>query len=214
MRTYILADNQDITREGVIALLKESGLSERIVEVKTLEELQHKLDIYPNAIVVLDYTLFNFSSRQQMHIVKEKAKNSSWILFSDELGEHFLRQALLADPSLNVVMKHDKKAEILAALRCAAYNLVYVCESVGQILQGNILTVSAPDKLTVSEKAILQEMALGKTTKEIALEKNLSFHTINSHRKNIFRKLEVNNVQEAVRYAFRAGIIDLSEYYI
>ncbi|MDR2859793.1 MAG: response regulator transcription factor [Mediterranea sp.] len=214
MRTYILADNQDITREGVIALLKESGLSERIVEVKTLEELQHKLDIYPNAIVVLDYTLFNFSSRQQMHIVKEKAKKSSWILFSDELGEHFLRQALLADPSLNVVMKHDKKAEILAALRCAAYNLVYVCESVGQILQGNILTVSAPDKLTVSEKAILQEMALGKTTKEIALEKNLSFHTINSHRKNIFRKLEVNNVQEAVRYAFRAGIIDLSEYYI
>ncbi|KAA6341421.1 Transcriptional regulatory protein UhpA [termite gut metagenome] len=214
MRTYILADNQDITREGVIALLKESGLSERIVEVKTLEELQHKLETYPNAIVVLDYTLFNFSSRQQMHIVKEKAKKSSWILFSDELGEHFLRQALLADPSLNVVMKHDKKAEILAALRCAAYNLVYVCESVGQILQGNILAVSAPDKLTVSEKAILQEMALGKTTKEIALEKNLSFHTINSHRKNIFRKLEVNNVQEAVRYAFRAGIIDLSEYYI
>ncbi|MCD8101982.1 MAG: LuxR C-terminal-related transcriptional regulator [Alistipes sp.] len=42
----------------------------------------------------------------------------------------------------------------------------------------------------------------------------LSFHTINSHRKNIFRKLGVNNVQEAIRYALRAGIIDMADYNI
>ena len=52
------------------------------------------------------------------------------------------------------------------------------------------------------------------TRKEIAAEKNLSFHTINSHRKNIFRKLGVNNVHEATKYAMRAGIVDLAEYYI
>ena len=40
------------------------------------------------------------------------------------------------------------------------------------------------------------------------------FHTINSHRKNIFRKLGVNNVHEATKYAMRAGIVDLAEYYI
>ena len=61
---------------------------------------------------------------------------------------------------------------------------------------------------------ILKEIALDKTTKEIAAEKNLSFHTINSHRKNIFRKLGVNNVHEATKYAMRAGIVDLAEYYI
>jgi DNA-binding CsgD family transcriptional regulator len=55
---------------------------------------------------------------------------------------------------------------------------------------------------------------MGKTTKEIAYEQNLSFHTINTHRKNIFRKLEINNVHEAIKYALRAGIIDLSEYCI
>jgi DNA-binding NarL/FixJ family response regulator len=214
MRTYILADNQDITREGIVVLLKESGLSKKIVEVKTYGELQKKLTIYPDAVVVMDYTLFNFSSYQQMLIVKEKVKNSSWVLFSDELGKQFIRQVLLADPSISIVMKHDAKAEILTALRCAAYNLVYVCDYADHILQSDVLSASVPDKLTASEKVILQEMALGKTTKEIAWEKNLSFHTINSHRKNIFRKLEVNNVQEAVRSAFRAGIIDLSDYYI
>ena len=65
--------------------------------------------------------------------------------------------------------------------------------------------------LTQTEKNILKEIALGKTTKEIAAEKNLSFHTINSHRKNIFRKLGVNNVHEATKYAMRAGIVDLAE---
>ena len=68
--------------------------------------------------------------------------------------------------------------------------------------------------LNRTEKNILKEIALGKTTKEIAAEKNLSFHTINSHRKNIFRKLGVNNVHEATKYAMRAGIVDLAEYYI
>ena len=49
---------------------------------------------------------------------------------------------------------------------------------------------------------------------EIAKEKNLSKHTINKHRKNIFRNLGVNNVHEATKYAMRAGIVDLAEYYI
>ena len=68
--------------------------------------------------------------------------------------------------------------------------------------------------LTETEKVILKEIALGKTTKEIAAEKFLSFHTINTHRKNIFRKINVNNVHEATKYAMRAGIIDLAEYCI
>ncbi len=70
------------------------------------------------------------------------------------------------------------------------------------------------DLLTPAERKCTEKIALGKTTKEIAAEKNLSFHTVNSHRKNIFRKLGVNNVHEATKYAMKAGIVDLVEYYI
>mgnify|MGYP002622552302 CR=1 FL=1 len=73
---------------------------------------------------------------------------------------------------------------------------------------------SGKEQLTKTELQILKEIALGKTTKEIALEKFVSFHTVNTHRKNIFRKLGVNNVHDAVKYALRAGIVDLMEYYI
>ena len=68
--------------------------------------------------------------------------------------------------------------------------------------------------MTDTEKEILKEIAIGRTTKEIAANRNLSFHTIITHRKNIFRKLEVNNVHEATKYAMRAGLIDMAEYYI
>jgi DNA-binding CsgD family transcriptional regulator len=69
-------------------------------------------------------------------------------------------------------------------------------------------------RLMIEYDSILKEIALGKTTKEIAAERNLSFHTVNSHRKNIFRKLNVNNAHEATKYAMKAGIVDLVEYYI
>jgi len=55
---------------------------------------------------------------------------------------------------------------------------------------------------------------LGYTTKEIAAKKFISFHTVNTHRKNIFRKLGINNLHEATKYAMRAGIIDMAEYCI
>ena len=68
--------------------------------------------------------------------------------------------------------------------------------------------------LTKTETEILKDIALGLTTKDIAEKRFSSFHTINTHRKNIFRKLSVNNVHEATRYALRAGIVDEAEYYI
>jgi DNA-binding NarL/FixJ family response regulator len=215
MKTCILADNQFITSEGMSVLLKRTGV-EDIIRVGKMSELQEKLGIYPDAVVVLDYTLFDFASMQQMLNVKAAAKESLWILFSGELGEHFLRYVLLSDPAISVVMKTDSRQEIMAALENASYGVPYICESADQILcnETPANTDDDPVHLTASEKIILHEIALGKTTKEIAYEKNLSFHTVNSHRKNIFRKLDINNVHEAVKYAIRAGILDVAEYYI
>ena len=68
--------------------------------------------------------------------------------------------------------------------------------------------------LTTTEQLILKDIAFGKTTKEIAADRHVSIHTIVSHRKNIFRKIAVNNVHEATKYAVKAGLIDLADYFI
>lgn len=75
-------------------------------------------------------------------------------------------------------------------------------------------TTEEENRLTPTETEILRDIALGLTTREIAEKRYSSFHTVNTHRKNIFRKIGVNNVHEATRYALRAGLVDSAEYYI
>ncbi|MDR1582362.1 MAG: response regulator transcription factor [Prevotellaceae bacterium] len=212
MREFILADNQDITREGAIALLKRLAITDSIIRVSNRKDLMEQLKIYPKAAVILDYTLFDFSDFQMMN-AKQKYYDSIWLLFSDELSKHFIRQVLMSGNLFGVVMKNDSIDDIITALKYTANGEVYLCDLAAQVIREDVPDQMC-DKLTISERIVLREIALGKTTKEIAYGQNHSFHTINTHRKNIFRKLEVNNVHDAIKYALRAGIIDSTEYYI
>jgi DNA-binding NarL/FixJ family response regulator len=69
-------------------------------------------------------------------------------------------------------------------------------------------------QLTHTETEIVKMIAEGLTTKLIATTKNISFHTVMTHRKNIFKKLGVSSSSELIMYAIRSGWIDNIEYYI
>jgi DNA-binding NarL/FixJ family response regulator len=213
MRTFIIADNQYITREGVVALLQRVASGHPIVEASSRSELKEQLNLCPDAVVVLDYTLSDLSDVQLMNM-KQRYGQSLWLLFSEELSKRLLRQVLQSDQLFSVVMKTDSREEIVAALRNATYGKTYWCETAANVLREGVPAGISELPLTPSERLVLHEIALGKTTKEIAYEQNLSFHTVHTHRRNIFRKLEVNNVHEATKYALRAGLIDWAEYTI
>lgn len=215
MRDYIIADNQDITKAGIQYLLSKLKDIAFITEADSKAELIKGLKERPEAVVIIDYTLFDFSSADELLVLKERFPKADWLLFSDELSEEFLRRVLLSNQSFGAVMKDSSKEEILTALQYASHHNRFICNHAGNLLLGNRRTTTIHDiTLTGTEKEILKEIALGKTTKEIASVRNLSFHTVNTHRKNIFRKLEVNNVHEATKYAMRAGVVDMAEYYI
>jgi len=214
MRPYIIADNQHITREGIVSVLTKNEPDVSIFPATGKAELLQGLMELSEPVVVLDYALMDFQSAHQLLNMMAGSPEASWLLFFDELSEQFLRQVLISAPELSAVSKHDPLCSISAALKAVQNRERYVCELAGDILNKGIPPVKVPDVLTAAEKSVLREIALGKTTKEIAVEKFLSFHTINTHRRNIFRKLDVNNAQEAVRYAIKAGIIDFAEYYI
>jgi len=104
--------------------------------------------------------------------------------------------------------------EIKTAISSALDGQVFICAQVKELLSMSDRGKGVPEVLTLTEKEILREMFFGKTAKEIATARNISLHTVITHRKNIYRKLEVNNAQEASRYALRAGIVNTSDYYI
>lgn len=213
MATLILADKQDITRMGLQAVA--TNMYSTIHEADSLHKLSELLLTNSQAAVVIDYTLLDCQS-EQLLILKERFSQSVFILFSDTLNEVFLRRMMFSSTTFSVVMKDASLSEIILCLKKAAEGERYVSQRIRTLLNSTP-TVTPPHEispLTPTEKEILKSMSLGRSTKEIANERFLSIHTVMTHRKNIFRKLQVNNAHEAVRYALRAGIVDSVEYYI
>lgn len=217
MKNLIIADNQDITSMGwkyVIAQLPDQLTVNEVSQKKELIDLLVKDG---NVLVILDYTLFDFESENELVILQSRFPETFWLLFSDELSDDFLRSVLFNTYSFGVVMKDSSAEEIRNGLKEMLKGNRYICNHVSNILLDSTRkseSKSPRSVLTITEQEILKEMAMGKTTKEIALLRFVSVHTIMTHRKNIFRKIEVNNIHEATKYAIRAGIVDMADYYI
>jgi DNA-binding NarL/FixJ family response regulator len=166
--------------------------------------------------VVLDYTLLDFDNQESLCLLADAYKDtSSWLLLSDDLTADFIRYVLYQTTNIGIAFK-DASLDILhEAMRYVLRGERYVSQHATDILIQKAVERDNPkDDLTQTEREVLKSIALGKTTKEIAAERFSSIHTINSHRKNIFRKLGVNCAHDAMKYAFRAGLVDESEFYI
>lgn len=214
MSYYILADNQDVTRYAVETLLRQEEEEHSILYAADRATLVDLLQAHEQAVVVLDYTLFDFLDEGQLMIISERFSSTRWMLFSDELSEPFLRRVICTSGVFSVVFKDSSLLTICEALRMAAQGKHYVCQRAMETVLAHPSDTDESHLLTSTERAIAVAIALGKTTKEIAAERVSSVHTINTHRKNIFRKLKVNTAHEVIKYALRAGWVDSAEFQI
>ena len=204
----ILADPQGITRMGLMYLLQEMGQDDpRYVEDKA--GLIERLKESPAEIVVLDYNLFDFNDANEMFILSQRFPETLWLLFSEELSAEFMKMVMLNGQQFSIIMKDSPLSEIREALRFVMHGKRFICQHAMELLIEEQSTDSHPEtvNLTKTEQEVLKDIALGMTTKEIAAKRFSSFHTVNTHRKNIFRKLGVNNVHEATKYSLDKNII-------
>jgi DNA-binding NarL/FixJ family response regulator len=213
MRNYILADNQELTRFALESLLNaEDSAVYRAFDKARLVEL---LKEHESAVVLLDYTLFDFTDEDQLLIIAERFNLSQWILISDDLTPQFIRRVVYSSHQFSVVYKDGPLSEVREALSAVNRHTRYLSQrALETIITQQQQEDDTPNVLTTTEMEIVKGIALGKTTKEIAAERFSSIHTVTTHRKNIFRKLGINTAHEAVKYALRAGLIDPSEFYI
>ena len=213
MSKYILADNQELTRyalEGIVSQVPESSVF-RATDKAGLVELLKK---HENAVVLLDYTLFDFADEDQLLIIAERFALSEWILISDELTPQFLRRVVYASHQFSIVFKDGPLGEVREALQVVSLHQRFISQRALEVIINQQQEDDHPSILTETETEIVRAIAQGKTTKEIANERFSSVHTITTHRKNIFRKLGINTAHEVIKYALRAGLVDSSEFYI
>ena len=208
MRNYIIADNQDLTRFALESLLQK-GEENAVYKAYDKAGLVALLKEHESAVVLLDYTLFDFADEEQLLIVAERFSLSDWILISDELTPPFIRRVVYSSHQFSVVFKDSPLQEIKEALKTVEHHNRYLSQ---RALESIITQQQEEEKvnniLTQTETEIVKAIAQGKTTKEIAAERFASIHTITTHRKNIFRKLGVNTAHDVIKYALRAGIVN------
>lgn len=210
--TFILADNQDVTRSGLLHYVTTLFSGSVTIPVADKSQLMSVLDECGSGIVVLDYTLFDFQGIDDFLNLLNRFSEATWLLFSAELSEGFIRR-LSFEHRISMVLKECSGDEITSALRCAVVGERFLCHQVTNLLVSTPESFAKP-LLTASETEVLRLIAQGKSVKEIAAERNSSIHTITTHKKNIFRKLQINSVYEATKYALRAGLLEMVEYYI
>ncbi len=214
----LLADPQDITRAGLLWLSAQMGdtIEGECITVTDKPSLVQNLKQNPESLVVLDYTLFDINDVDELSIICQCYPESQWLIFSDDLSIDFIKQAAAISHRISILFKDSPMSEIRQCLTTILSGNRYVCQRVMELLLAPRTAEQSPGTadLTPTEREILHDIALGMTTREIAEKRYSSFHTVNTHRKNIFRKINVNNVHEATRYALRAGLIDSAEYYI
>ena len=212
----IIADPQPLTALAVETLARKVMPDVTVVYAKDHYSLSQLLKGGTGGAVVLDYTLFDFASQESLCILADSYKDTTaWLLLSDELTPDFLRYVLYQTTNVGVAYK-DAALDILSeALRYVLHGERYISQHATDILLQNAVERDNPkDALTQTEREVLRLITLGRTSKEIASERFSSIHTINSHRKNIFRKLGVNNAHDAMKYALRAGIASEADFYI
>lgn len=177
-------------------------------------ELMLALKDNDDTVVVLDYTSFDINDADELLILQQRFSHTRWLLFSEDLSADFVRVLIASSMQFSILLKESPMSEIKEAMKFCIHGNRYICQRMTEVLLAPSHDVEEKINLTKTETEILKDIALGMTTKEIAEKRFSSFHTVNTHRKNIFRKLNVNNVHEATKYALRAGLVDTAEYYI
>ena len=217
MTKILLADSQLLTREGIISVLKKAGNYDIMGYIESNNELFYFLDNNTPSIVIIDPNRVNdFTISHLAKLTGIFPASRTLVLTENPVNEDTIK--ILETGITHFIPKYCTKDELLNALTAIENNENYLCKEVVEaLLEGNLKiskNKNTNSHLTKKEFEIIHFLAQGLSTKEIAVKDFLSVHTINTHRKNILKKLGLNNTSELITYAYKTGIVDTTEYYI
>ena len=212
--TVVLTDDHMIIRDGLRALLGRQPDMEVVAEADNgRTALKHVKELSPD-VVIMDIgmrELNGIDATRQIVKISPGIKVLALSMYSDK---RFVKEMLKAGAS-GYMLKDSAFKELIDAIRVIVDNKIYISPSVAGVVMDDYLD-NSPEKdgsiralLTSRELEVLQLMAEGKSTKQIALSLDLSTKTIESHRNKVMQKIDVSNIADLTKYAIREGIISL-----
>ena len=211
-----IADSQFLVVDSLIRLIESEDRYSICGIVDNKKSLLELLNSESTDLLITDYNLIDYEIPEDFQFIMEDFKNLSILIITNQITTPELEK-LMKSGIRNISLKTDDKKDLLSSIEMALRHKKHFSEQVLEMIIGinqNKGTPSEALNLTYSEIEIIKLITEGYTTKEIALKRHISTHTVMTHRKNIFRKLEINNVSELIRFAIRKSLIDFSDYII
>ena len=212
--TVVLTDDHMIIRDGLRALLQRQPDMEVVAEADNgRTALKHVKELLPD-VVIMDIgmrELNGIDATRQIVKISPGVKVLALSMYSDK---RFIKGMLKAGAS-GYMLKDSAFKELIDAIRVIVDDKIYISPSVAGVVMDDYLDNSPEGEgslralLTSRELEVLQLMAEGKSTKQIALSLDLSTKTIESHRNKVMQKIDVSNIADLTKYAIREGIISL-----
>ena len=210
----IIADDHFLIREGLKALLeKQAGLNICATAINGWEAVKSAQKYKPE-IIIMDISMPDLNGIEATKKIKKESPQTKILALSIHANKQYVDRMLTAGASA-FLLKDCAFEDLQEAIRAVMSNKVYLSPDIMGIIVHNYKTHISNtnndtlNSITEREREIIQLIVEGNKTKEIAKKLCLSVKTIETHRSNIMRKLNIDNLPELTKFAIREGITEI-----
>ena len=210
----ILADDHAIVREGLRSILENELRMNVVAQAENgWDAVELALKLRPD-VMIMDISMPDLNGIEATRRIVAEASTVRIIALSMHADKRYVAEMLKAGAS-GYLLKHSALDELERAIRTVLSGKTYVSPSIaGVMVKDYVDHLKAASQgmlvqLTVKEREVLQLLAEGKSTKEIAGKLNVSVPTIETHRQHIMEKLDIHTVAELTKFAIREGLTSL-----
>jgi DNA-binding NarL/FixJ family response regulator len=207
----LIVDDHPVTRDGLRTAFNLADEIEVVGEAASGEEAIHVVADTKPDIVFMDVRMPGMNGIQATRQIRENNPDTKIILFTIDESRASVAEAIQAGVS-GYLLKDASVGELINAARQAMAGKAVIHPSLTQAFIEEVQLVDRPSSpeapLSPREVEILQKIAYGATTKEVADQLGISFHTVKTHLERIFEKLGANDRAQAVAIAIRQGLVE------
>jgi DNA-binding NarL/FixJ family response regulator len=203
----LLADDHAVVRQGLKALLEREGFT-IVADVGDGQAAVRAVRERCPDVAVLDFSMPLLNGRDAAREILQACPRTRTILLTMHTDDRYVLEALRVGIK-GYVVKTQAAEDLVRAIQEVQRGLTYLSPGISRAVVEAYLQKSElpPDPLTSREREVLQLVAEGKSTKEVARLLGISFKTAESHRTRIMKKTDIHETAGLVRYAVRQGLI-------
>jgi DNA-binding NarL/FixJ family response regulator len=209
----LLADDHTVMRKGLRLLLDSQPGFQVVAEAATGREAVSLAEQHAPDVIVMDIAMPLLNGIEAARQIAAKLPQAAIVFLSMHSDESYVLRALKAGARA-YLLKDSAESDLIEAVRAVTEGKAYFSPAISKMLVEDYMRQMREQKvedsyelLTTREREIVQLLAEGKNNKDVANILNLSLYTVETHRSNIFQKLNLHSGAELILYAIRKGVI-------